>query len=275
MGGSATRYLNGQVPRSALIRIASGTNGDGYWEHLLSPAQKRKHDALVARAKRHRGRTLRITSGWNGYRPIDAQWVAKRKYGSGAAAPGFSSHGGTYKGRDAMAMDYGNWSWVYNGDRNAFFADCRAVGLTPGVIWNESWHVIDYDPWAPVPAALPADEFEPVVVPEEDEDDMMFKPTVHARTNGKGDADEWMLGHPGIGVDLPVFEGTATSENSRLTADKSVKVFRGFMVTVDRDVFTAWARTYAKGTGEITSSTDRAGYIAIQKQLSRVSDELI
>lgn len=109
--------------------------------------------------------------------------------------------------------------------------------------------------------------------PEEDEDDML-KPTVHARTNKDGNADEWMLGHPSIGTDLPVFDGTATTENSRLTADKSVKVFRGFMVTVDRDIFTAWARTYAKGTGEITSSTDRDGYVAIQQQLSRVAAEI-
>lgn len=147
-----TRYRNGEIPRTALVVIASGTNGDGYWEHQLTPSQKYKHDALVALGKKRHGRTLKITSGWNGFRPIAAQKVAKAKYGKGAAAVGFSSHGGTYKGRDAMAMDYGNWSWVYNGDREAFFADCRAVGLTPGVIANESWHVIDYDPWAAVPA---------------------------------------------------------------------------------------------------------------------------
>lgn len=164
-----TRYRNGQIPASVLIKIASGTNGDGYWEHLLSPSQKRKHDALVARARKRTGRTLKITSGWNAYRPLEPQWTAKRKYGSGAAWPGTSSHGGTYKGADAMAMDYGNWSWVYGGDRAAFFADCRAVGLDPGVISDELWHVIDRDPWAPVPASLPKTD---PATPEEDEEHM-------------------------------------------------------------------------------------------------------
>lgn len=264
-----TKYRNGQIPASALIKIASGTNGDGYWEHLLSPSQKRKHDALVARARKRTGRTLKITSGWNAYRPLEPQWTAKRKYGSGAAWPGTSSHGGTYKGADAMAMDYGNWSWVYGGDRAAFFADCRAVGLDPGVISNESWHVIDRDPWAPVPASLP--ETEPAVVPEEEDDDMTYKPTVHARV-ANGTEDEWTLGHPDIGRTLPRFDGTVTAVNRR--TDGKVHVFRGFMVTTDRDTAAAWARTHAKGFGNITSSTDRAGYIAIQRELSRVADEL-
>lgn len=171
-----TRYKNGQIPASALITIATGTNGDGYWEHQLSPSQKRKHDALVARARKRHGRTLKITSGWCAYRPLGPQRLAKQKYGSGAAAVGFSSHGGTYKGRDAMAMDYGNWHWVYNGDRAAFFEDCHAVGLAPGVIPSELWHVIDYDPWAPVPAPAPAggasNTTKPAAEPEEEEEDM-------------------------------------------------------------------------------------------------------
>lgn len=150
-----TLYRNGYIPRAALICIATGTNGDGYWEHLLSPAQLVKHNALVARAKqRTNGRVLKITSGWNAYRPYAAQVSAKQKYGPDAAAPGYSSHGGTYNNRDAMAMDYGNWSSVYSGygGQAAFYEDCLAVGLTPGVIAREAWHVIDFDPWAAVPS---------------------------------------------------------------------------------------------------------------------------
>jgi hypothetical protein len=140
-------------------------------------------------------------------------------------------------------------------------------------------HHFEYQWWRdqhrfdPAPADLPAAHDEPADEPEEEED-MDYKPTVHARTGKDGADDEWMLGHPEFGRELPVFDGTATPENSRLTADKSVKVFRGFMVTVDRDIFTSWARTYAKGTGQITSRTDRDGYIDIQVQLSRIAGEL-
>ncbi|OJU41829.1 MAG: hypothetical protein BGN97_03770 [Microbacterium sp. 69-10] len=165
-----TRYHNGYVPRNALICIATGTNSVGYWEHLLSPSQKYKHDALVARAKaRTKGRILRITTGYCAYRPYAAQVQAKRKYGPDAAAPGYSSHGGTYNGRDAMAMDYGNWPSVYNGfgGQTAFYEDCRAVGLTPGVIARETWHVIDYDPWAAVPSGGQGTSAQP-----SEEDDM-------------------------------------------------------------------------------------------------------
>jgi hypothetical protein len=110
--------------------------------------------------------------------------------------------------------------------------------------------------------------------PEEEEDDM-YRPTVHARLAKDGKTqDEWTLGHPDIGQDLPVFDGTVTTKNSRLAPDKSVKVFRGFAVTVNRDIFTAWARTHGKGTGDITSSTDRDGYVTIQKELSRIAGEV-
>lgn len=147
-----TKYRNGYVPLSALIKIASGTNGDGYWEHLLSPSQLAKHNALLALAKKRTGKTLAISSGWNAYRPYAAQVAAKKKYGSGAAAPGYSSHGGVYNGHDAMAMDYGNWGSVYGWNKSNFFADARAVGLEPGRISSEPWHVIDNDPWAAVPS---------------------------------------------------------------------------------------------------------------------------
>lgn len=119
---------------------------------------------------------------------------------------------------------------------------------------------------------IPAGTTEPAE-PEEEDEDMDYKPTVHARTDGKNDT-EWMLGHPDIGKELPVFTGEATDKNSRLSADKSVKTFRGFMVTVNRDIFTAWARTHAKGTAQITSRTDRDGYVQIQMELSRIAGEL-
>ena len=106
--------------------------------------------------------------------------------------------------------------------------------------------------------------------PEEEEDDM-YKPTVHARIDN-GEQTEWMLGHPDIGADLPRFTGSGTTSNSR--KDGKATVYRGFMVTADHDTFQAWARTYARGTGQITSVTNRGDYIDIQIELSRIATEL-
>ncbi|MHC9045824.1 M15 family metallopeptidase domain-containing protein [Microbacterium saperdae] len=138
----------------------------------------------------------------------------------------------------------------------------------------EPWHLerdASRDQHRRDPAPAGGANTTPAEPDDPEEDDM--KPTVHARQESGNDT-EWTLGHPDIGKDLPVFTGTATTSNSRLTPDKSVKVFRGFMVTVDRAIFTAWARAYAKGTSEITSRTDRAGYVDIQKQLSLTAAEI-
>lgn len=151
-----SRYKNGQVPDGALVLLASGRNGDGDWEHLLPPATVRKHLALVRLGQERRGRTIAISAGWNGYRPLAAQHTARKNACArgrcgDAAWPGSSSHGGEFDGADAMAIDYGNWLWVW-GSQKAFYAACREVGLEPGVFSWEQWHVIDRDPWAAVPA---------------------------------------------------------------------------------------------------------------------------
>lgn len=149
-------FCNGEVPRDRLILVASGTDENGYWEHLLPPATYRKHLALVRLGEQRRGRTLRITPGWNGYRPLGPQRTAREQACArgrciDAAVPGSSGHGGTSGNADCMAIDYENWAWVW-GTRDAFYAACREVGLEPGVIDWEFWHVVDRDPWAPVPA---------------------------------------------------------------------------------------------------------------------------
>lgn len=160
-------YRNGYVPRDRLVLLASGVNTTvGHWEHLLSPRAAALHHALVARAKARTGRTLAMGAGWSAYRPYGQQVTARQIYGNGAAVPGTSSHGGFWEGRDTLAMDYSNWSWVYGGDRAAFYADCRAVDLEPGLIEprrgypDEPWHVVCGDPWGPVPAGSGSTNFE-------------------------------------------------------------------------------------------------------------------
>jgi hypothetical protein len=121
---------------------------------------------LVARAKARTGRTLEPGDGWSTYRPYAAQVIARRIHGIYAATPGTSSHGGFWEGRETLAIDYSNWSWVYGGDRAAFYDDCRAVGLTPGMIEprrgypEEPWHVIDMNPRSGAPASSNATPFE-------------------------------------------------------------------------------------------------------------------
>ena len=101
----------------------------------------------------------------------------------------------------------------------------------------------------------------PVVVQEEDDE---MKPTVHVRLDG-GKSGEYMVVHPAIGRDL-------AAGGKRV--EGNVTVFRGYMVSTDAAVGTAWARLYARGSGGETSRTDRAGYIAIQSAATRVSLEV-
>lgn len=164
-------YTNGNIPLALLVVFKRGWNAtDGDWYHALSPATYARHLALIARALRRTGRLLSISLGWSAYRPLDAQWIARRIWGVGAAVPGTSSHGGFWEGRQTLAMDYGNWAWVYeyHGGYEAFADDCRAVGLTPGMIMrsrgypDEPWHVIDLNPWSAVPAFEDATPFTPV-----------------------------------------------------------------------------------------------------------------
>lgn len=155
-------WRNGYIPESDLVVFKRGYNRtDGNWFWGLTPGTYARHLALVALAFEKTGRILTPSDGWGTYRPYDAQVIARRIYGNGAAVPGTSSHGGFWEGRETLAIDYSNWAYVYGGDRAAFYSDCRAVGLTPGMIEprrgypDEPWHVIDLNPrtGAPAPAA--------------------------------------------------------------------------------------------------------------------------
>lgn len=162
-------WKNGQIPDSDLVVFKRGRNStDGDWYWALSPATLARHNALVRRAQRRTGRTLAPSDGYSTYRPIPAQETARRLYGNGAAVVGTSSHGGWWEQRETLAIDYGNWAYVYanHGGQAAFYEDCRAVGLTPGMISRargypeEPWHVIDLNPRSAVPAFADATPFD-------------------------------------------------------------------------------------------------------------------
>lgn len=169
------QYQNGRFPLSMMVKLS----GSGGLNHYLPPATAARWDALQARAKERTGRTLLIWGGWDAYRPY-AEQVRMRSQAcaagncNGAASPGTSSHGLIWEGRDAAAFDAGNWSYVYGGNRAAFFDDARSVGLSPGLINpsrnksypDEPWHVVDLNPWGPVPALDGSKAF------PEQEDDM-------------------------------------------------------------------------------------------------------
>lgn len=153
-------WRNGSIPEGDLVRFGlSGYNDiDKDWYWALTPGTLARVRALIARAKQRTGRELSPGQGWTTYRPYTAQVIARQQWGNGAATPGTSSHGGFWEGRETLAVDFSNWSWVYGGDRSAFYADCWAVGLTPGMIEprrgypDEPWHVIDMNPRAAAPA---------------------------------------------------------------------------------------------------------------------------
>jgi hypothetical protein len=222
-------YKNGFIPLDLLVVFFRGRNDvDGDYYHALSPATYARHLALVERARRRTGRKLVISGGWSAYRPYAAQVHAQQIWGRGAAEPGTSSHGGFWEGRQTLAMDYGNWAYVYgNGDgrdtpdkRAAFFDDCRAVGLSPNLISpqrgypDEPWHVVDLDPWSAVPASVDVRPF-PEEEPEDEseEDEMKLKGLEYTRkSDGKS---VFMLFNEGSGF-YAEHEGVDGSYNTAL-----------------------------------------------------------
>jgi hypothetical protein len=153
-------WRNGDLPMGDLIVFKRGHNSvDGDWFWALPPASLARHNALVRRSVRRTGRALIPSDGYSTYRPRAAQKRAREIHGVYAAVEGTSSHGGFWEGVETMAIDYGNWAWVYenSGGRAAFYEDVRAVGLTPGMITQERgypdefWHVIDFNPKSAVP----------------------------------------------------------------------------------------------------------------------------
>lgn len=239
-------YKNGFIPRELLVSVGSGTDAHGEYQWLLSPGTAAKHRALVARALKRTGRALSPSPGYSCYRSYYWQQMYRAIWGNGAAVPGTSSHGGVWEGQQTLAIDYGNWAWVYEkyGARkqDEFFADVRAVGLEPGLISrargypDEPWHVIDLAPWA-APASTTATPFPVPAVKEE--------PTMYIARNAGDSAEQ--------GARFIWGDGLAPEIISKSTAD--IFIDAGVVEeSMDRGRWLwllEWARKRAATTGTI------------------------
>ena len=211
----------------------------------------------------------------------DVRWWKGKRYvrvsGAGTVAqPGTSNH--EIQG-SAAAVDFRDSGkdkgvlTIGTARSNWLKANAPRFGLEPeGFKFGESWHYRIPGIYREVPkpaggSSKPVTPRPPVVpaVPEEEDEDM--KPTVHVRTE-KG--IEYTLAHPEFGKDLAQHTGPGTG--GKRTAGK-VTTYRGFMTTADKATGIAWARMYAGGAGNETSRTNRADYIAIQVEASRVAAE--
>lgn len=161
-------YRNGEIPQGILVQLDTGGG-----KHWTTPASAARWYALRAYVKATYGITLIITAGWNAYRPLAEQhaareWACNRGNCLGAAYPSTSSHGGNWYRPgvgwvDAMAFDIGNW-WLLSWD--TWVKVCAKFGLLAGGIplnvsggVDERHHIIDLNPFGPVPAFSKAEAF--------------------------------------------------------------------------------------------------------------------
>lgn len=157
------RYANGQIPEHALEELGSGWDQDGQWKHLATPGTAVRWRWMVGAALQKYGLLLRITPGWNVFRPLRMQFIYRERLGIMAAWPGTSSHGGVFDGRDCMAIDVQNWDELAPGNIALawarFQALCRLAGFTTDFVTpRERWHIGDFDPWN-VPAWMEDDMY--------------------------------------------------------------------------------------------------------------------
>jgi hypothetical protein len=168
------QFANGKIPKSRLVPLGKGRDRDGVWRHLAPPGTAARWNWLVATARAKYGVTLRITPGWNLFRPLEVQVLYRQRLGIMAAQPGFSSHGGVFRGRDCMAIDVQNWGDLAPGRPEVawvrFVALCRMAGFRVDFVKpRETWHVGDFDPWR-VPAAAAKFRIKPTKVLEQEDD---------------------------------------------------------------------------------------------------------
>lgn len=140
-------YANGRVPLDGLVHLGG--------DHYLPAGTAARWRWMQRAAREKYGVELRITPGWNGYRPYDIQVQYRKELGIYAATPGTSSHGGTFQGVEMFAIDVDNWAELGWG---RFAALCRLAGLiTDFVSPRELWHVGDRNNVWAVPAGMEDD----------------------------------------------------------------------------------------------------------------------
>jgi hypothetical protein len=170
------------------VVLASGTDENGYWEFRCTPAFAARWAFAKAYALKHFGRTIFIRTGWNIYRPIASQRVARANACAagncaGAAVAGSSSHGGNWNGRDCLAVDVDpnglTWDQVDEAMSAAGFAVQQITEAMSGISGGERWHYIDFAAFGAVPAFTEETEF----TPEPEEEDMSY--SIINTTDGK------------------------------------------------------------------------------------------
>lgn len=105
---------------------------------------------------------------------------------------------------------------------------------------------------------------------EEDEDDM-WKPTVHLLLGSGGRMIEGTLAHPEIGVDLD-----AGGMRVEKTKPGTANVYRGFKASASKAVVEGWQAAYAQGPGTASSKSvsDRKVYESMQAAQTQMSVDL-
>lgn len=174
-----------------MVVLGTGSDRYGTWKHLLPPGTAARWLWMVARALLLYGVTLRITPGWNAYRPLWVQKLYRAALGIMAAVPGWSSHGGWFNGRESMAIDVQNWKDLAPGNErlawSRFVALCKEAGFTVDFVKpTELWHIGDLsgDVWT-VPAGFDVKPLpKPTPKPKSElseEDDMACVQSTHTK----------------------------------------------------------------------------------------------
>ena len=266
-------FRNGEVPYSVVnVVLAKGYDSNGYWEFRCTAAFAARWAFAKRYAEQHFGRTIYIRPGWNIYRPLFSQVIARTNACNmgncnGAAVPRSSSHGGEWGGRPCLAVD---------GDPNGRTGDPvdRALGAAgfsarliteamSGIRGGERWHYIDFNAFGAIPAFAGATPF-PVVEeePTPKEKDMILLKGVDSGSGtstilvvaGPGIWDRYAASFEGALEDQfgPALELTKTSMLEKENLYKNAGVTAGKIDAALKDNFDALAeaiRSVAVGEG--------------------------
>ena len=245
-----TKYANGRIPRSALVSFQEG--GVTFYTTPYVLQQYRYMKADAAKQGVHLYITVTPTSvvngvGGNAYRDIPFQQRMRAVYGRGAAYPGTSSHGGTFEGRDSMALDISGWG---HKGVDWFYALARKWGFTPGLISTsrgyavtEEWHLVM---WNPFRSVKPASETPHQIINRvKEEIGLDVSQIRYVHRVQKGYDPEWMI----VGMEIP----------------------GGFRVTTKETVAVGYGAAYGTPDGDSWKALNRTQYIALQNTMRELN----